>query len=93
MCPRHSSAACAGDGRGLRYKPKPHAAPDAHFGARGFFVEDSGGKEMEFVFFAFDDDGVACVGSTRDAGAYVVLLGRYVFGMFGLALENDYCRI
>lgn len=41
---------------------------------RGFFVEDSGGKEMEFVFFAFDDDGVACVGSAGDAGAYVVFL-------------------
>ena len=42
--------------------------------AGGLFVEDSGGEEVEFVLFAFDDDGVACVGSSGDAGADVVLL-------------------
>lgn len=42
--------------------------------AGGFFVEDSGGEEVEFVFFAFDDDGVACVGSSCYAGADVVFL-------------------
>ena len=38
-------------------------------------VEDSGGEEMELVFFAFDNDGVACVRSSSDTGANVVILG------------------
>lgn len=42
--------------------------------AGGFFVEDSGGEEVEFVFFAFDDDCVSGIGSAGYAGADVVLL-------------------
>jgi hypothetical protein len=58
--------------------------------AGGFFVEDSGGEEVEFVFFAFDDDGVACVGSAGDAGAYVVFLGSNIMA---LSFRNGYCKI
>ena len=45
--------------------------------ADGLFVKDSGGEKVKFVLFAFDYNGVASVGSSRDAGTDIIFLCRW----------------